>query len=489
MTAAEVTYLLLLGYVALAIVLFAASSGRLVSARLALLGHMVDLGVFTFLMITTDGQNSPFFLLFTFSVVTATFRWQWKGALATSAAVLVLFALVGLAHASLMPGEPLEVDRLVVRCAHLLVVGAMLACFGYWNERTTAELQRVSAWRSDPPGGDTEDVLARWMAHVAAVFGAERVIAVIDDPEEPWLTVASWSADGLSRQRLPSPSFEQLVAAPVAEAIFLREAADAAAIVLQPSGTLGSWRGAAVAPAFEAAFRLGPLISAPISDGHLRGRFFVVKPSRVSSEDLTIAGLVAEQIAAALDRLAASAALGRAVAADERLRLARDLHDGVLQTLAGTALQREEIANEARVDPRSAADRIRMLQRWLVGEQRGLRGFIRSLRPGGANIAMRAELERSLTALCESFETQWGLRCHLQVDPPQLEAPPLLGFHVHQIVREAAANAVRHGSATELEIAVGSSDDALTLSNGPLGSRSVRREPMRRSQDRPALAA
>jgi signal transduction histidine kinase len=263
---------------------------------------------------------------------------------------------------------------------------------------------------------------------------------------------------------LPSLEFEQLIATPIADAIFLREGRDGVAVVLEPSGRLGRWEGAAVAAAFEQAFRLDALVSAPISAGDVRGRVFVAGSSRMSSEDLTIAGLVAEQIAAAFDRLAASAALRQGAASDERLRLARDLHDGVLQTLAGTALQLEEIAKQAGTDPRLVRDRIHALQEWLVGEQRAMRNFIRSLRPDGEAITSGADLQRSLAELCGNLEKQWGLHCRVDINPARLQAPELLSFQIHQIVREAAANAVRHGSATELEIAVRRSNGTINLS-------------------------
>lgn len=73
---------------------------------------------------------------------------------------------------------------------------------------------------------------------------------------------------------------------------------------------------------------------------------FLAEPAHSTPEDLVIAGLFAEQLGAALDRLAAVKATRRAATSDERLRLARNLHDGVLQGLAGTALQLENVVKD-----------------------------------------------------------------------------------------------------------------------------------------------
>src|SRR6476661_7272616 len=53
--------------------------------------HTIDLAVFTALVYLTEGPGSPFFLLFNFSILAATLKWRWRGALWTSAAVLALF--------------------------------------------------------------------------------------------------------------------------------------------------------------------------------------------------------------------------------------------------------------------------------------------------------------------------------------------------------------------------------------------------------------
>ena len=49
---------------------------------------------------------------------------------------------------------------------------------------------------------------------------------------------------------------------------------------------------------------------------------------------------------------------------DERMRLARELHDGVLQSLAGAALQLEAISRLIDIDPKAAQEHLRAVDRF-----------------------------------------------------------------------------------------------------------------------------
>ena len=84
----RITYALLVLYAAMSTLLFYAQRLTTLSPRrlglpasaLDLTAHVLELSLFAFLLYATDGLTSPFFPLFTFSILSATFRWGWKGA-------------------------------------------------------------------------------------------------------------------------------------------------------------------------------------------------------------------------------------------------------------------------------------------------------------------------------------------------------------------------------------------------------------------------
>ena len=129
---------------------------------------------------------------------------------------------------------------------------------------------------------------------------------------------------------------------------------------------------------------------------------------------------------------------------DERLRLARELHDGVLQSLTGAALQLQAISRLIDIDPKKAQEHLRAVGELIAGEQRELRRWIERLQPSAsASIATAADLAAALEKVRERAEWQWGYRVDLSVNGDGT-VPRSLGDEIYRIVQEALTNAGRH---------------------------------------------
>src|SRR5437879_6882456 len=92
----EIPNLLLAGYatyaVGLAVLAWLARAPR---PRLAVATHVADLVLFCAFVYLTEGPASLVFSFFIFSVVGATLRWQWRGAVWTAAVALLAFNGIG----------------------------------------------------------------------------------------------------------------------------------------------------------------------------------------------------------------------------------------------------------------------------------------------------------------------------------------------------------------------------------------------------------
>src|SRR4051794_17782308 len=78
----------LIMYAAYAVVLLAAMHRRFIHNVNVFLVHTIDLAVVALLLILTDGFSSPFLVFFTFALLAASLRWDWKGILATMAVLV-----------------------------------------------------------------------------------------------------------------------------------------------------------------------------------------------------------------------------------------------------------------------------------------------------------------------------------------------------------------------------------------------------------------
>jgi signal transduction histidine kinase len=469
--APDVAYGVLIAYLAFSGVLLVESRReRVHSGEFALASHLVDLAVFSTLMLLTEGPTSPFFLLFTFSLVSAAFRWRWKGALWTAVAILVLLVATAAVSGELVPGMPMRIEQLLIRCAHVMVIGSMLVFFGFHQQRAAEEAARLAAWQPDPDvGADSRSVLNACLAHVANVYDAPRVVLMLQSEDERWTSVSTWEHGAFHQDRLGPGSLETIVPEGLAEASFMRRQ-EGDMLVADDLGRVSLWRGEKPDSALpDHGFE--QVLSVPVRSQHASGRLFIADKQDFAREELTLASLVAAQIGVLLDRIQVIESAQAAATAEERLRLARDLHDGILQTLAGTALQLETIRRLVDKDPAAVEKRILEMQSWLVDEQRETRRFIGKLRPTGPWVRSGLSAEPSdLSALVRALEQQWGVTIERPVGAADLELPANMEFHTRNILREAVANAVRHGGATKVRLEAETFDGLVNLVIGDNGT-------------------
>ncbi|HWC13707.1 MAG TPA: sensor histidine kinase [Actinomycetota bacterium] len=140
-----------------------------------------------------------------------------------------------------------------------------------------------------------------------------------------------------------------------------------------------------------------------------------------------------------------------AAALEERRRVARDLHDGLAQELVFIAgqvnrLQRGPVEPAAIEQLSSAADRAVSEARRAIG------ALTRSVDQTAAE---------ALEELADEFQSRYRVEVRLRLDPG-VEMDATRREQVVRIVREAMNNAVRHGSAQVIELAL-SNDQGPTI--------------------------
>ena len=137
------------------------------------------------------------------------------------------------------------------------------------------------------------------------------------------------------------------------------------------------------------------------------------------------------------------------VAEEERHRLARDLHDGVAQTLANAAVSIEVAERRAKTDVAGAIDELGALRGRLLESQKGLRDILFALRPvmledGGLAPAVRA--------LAQRVDGTNGSRVTARRVDAERRLAPEVEAGAFTVIREAANNAVKTGRAPQVSI-------------------------------------
>lgn len=195
-------------------------------------------------------------------------------------------------------------------------------------------------------------------------------------------------------------------------------------------------------------------LGAPIrSGGRIFGNLYLTeKPGGFTDEDEQLIVVLAAQAGAAVENARLSDRLQQLAVREERDRLARELHDGVIQSLFSIGMGLESARGLIDHDPDRVRGRIDTAVDAIDAAIRELRSHIFRLRP---NQAATLGFERGLLELAREFEVNALVRPILDV-PSAIDArvPERIVPDVLQIVRETLTNAARHAKASHVVVRI-----------------------------------
>ena len=149
-------------------------------------------------------------------------------------------------------------------------------------------------------------------------------------------------------------------------------------------------------------------------------------------------------------RLLAEEMLLQVAASEERIKLARDLHDGLLQSLTAAALQLEMASRLIDTDSQEAQQHLCETQDIIIAEQRALRSHIQHLKPVLVRRPeMLHELSASLDELAARMGRHWSLPVEMEYDDNLDHGiPRILCREIYYLVHEALINVAHHARAS-----------------------------------------
>lgn len=439
--------------------------GSSLGAWISTWAHWADLGWYTLLVSLSSGTNSIFFFGFIFAILVASFRGGYVEGLRVTIASAALFTVVGYLFT---PREgDFDLNRYLLRPVFLLVLGYMMAYWGGFEmtlKQRLALLQEVAAI-SNPRFG-VDRTIGALMERLRAFYNADScliALCAVDDASSTLrISRAGGNTAGLP-QSLPTELARQWLT-PL-------EASGA----VYASCVAGRWRvldhhGGARASAVSGAAlaRIGTLlearsfISAPLDrwPGG-QGRLFLAshRSRAFGVGDVQFLLQVVAQVAPAIENIRLVDQLASDAADAERRRIARDLHDSIIQPYIGlqiglAATRSKAIAADARL--RRDLDRLLDLTTQGINE---LRVYVQGLRDGPT-------LEHNVLAALGRFATKWSSATGLQVEikaDDSIVVNDRLAAEVFQMVAEGLSNVRRHTGATGATVTLGCKDDTLRV--------------------------
>lgn len=427
--------------------------------------HAFDLMVFALLASMTDVAASPLFASFTFIVISATLRWRARGTIVSVIIALVAYTALNVFGTQLLGLAAFDLKRFAVHALYLVVIAIVLGYFGAIQQRSYLEIVRLASWPRQI-SRDPRDAVSEVMTESTALLEAPRVVLVWEEPSQGQVNLA-WQGEGSIVWGVqPEGTYGSLVLPDLERWSF--QASDASLIAGDVATLMESgFRYRQCQPLNEELrqrFHIRAVQSWPLAGELVQGRLFALDKPHMRIDDLVLGELVARLAAARLDSLYVLERLRDAAALEARVRVARDLHDSLLQAQTGAALQLLVARRLLDKDPVVGRARLEEIQRSLERGELEMRSFIRRLRPeeGSDGHAKYSRLSERLETMRRRLSQQWDVNIMLRLQGAD-NLSGAVAEDVYRLIHEGALNAARHADASLIKVDLTVEPDNLRL--------------------------
>jgi signal transduction histidine kinase len=473
----------LIGYAFFAAVVIIVAYARptiWIASRLAL--HIVDIVAAGALMAST-GANGPFFVLFVPMFLAAALRWGFAAAIATAVAGALVLGIGGFVDGTGFSASFTSSERKTshfftyASAASLLIGGAVIGYVASAVMRLCIESVAVASMIAS---ADVRSGLKRTMGSAIQLlqefFGAERVLLVVHDRARGkaflWDTAPFGQATGdsirsseLENRHLSSYVFEPDAATFHVRRRRSRDGERYDVVATDADGTRLSAESWSLPKEFLTAVGAFDGILAVGFDlgQEWTGRVFLIDPAVGSNRRtaLSLARRIVRQVAPAVHNVYLMRRLRTEAVAVERGRVARELHDGVIQGVIGVEMEVAALSRRLSRDAPHVAAELNRLNGVLTREVVTLREFMQQMKP--LDLAPD-QLVDTLADFTQRFQRETGIATRFVTQLDHVALAPHACREVARIVGEALINVRRHSGAQNVYVRLTSIDGDCQLS-------------------------
>jgi len=475
---ARLAYGLLTGYVVFSgAVLLLLRLRAEFSGRTILLIHGADLLWATVICLFTEGPNSPFFLFFVFALCAAAYRWRLAETVATAALMVGIL----IAEALALSYGPLagsveggyEVNRFIMRGTYLLILGFLLGYLAQEEKElrveSSASARLLARARMDL---GLRATLQGVLDELLRIFGSRRVLLPVQ--ESGGGRIFFWQAarkpdsdDVLLHLRELDPPLPAAFSPPAGAAWRGQRGlrggkAVWSCVALDPQGKRLS-PPPQVPDDFLAGYDCQSFVGAAFEFGEeFSGCLLLLDPARGhrGGPEPQFLRMLIRNVGPAIYSVYLLRRLRSRAGALERARVARELHDGAIQSLIAAEMQVDVLRQQMAARSEPVAEELDHIQRLLRDEVQALRELMQQMKP--LDVAPR-KLPEFLAVSVELFRRETGIAASFVTDLDEVALPPRTCRELARIVQEALANVRKHSSARNVVIWMGHEDGVWRL--------------------------
>ena len=317
-----------------------------------------------------------------------------------------------------------------------------------------------------------DSVLAGLLTIAGLISLSARPSAANPTPNDVWAYLLVLTGFGALALRRRYPVTVLVVVTAAASAYVLRDYVDnglpvIALIALYTVASLAPRRqwGAAVAAICVLLLALTLVRGDDLSAADLAGSVAIFAIAAVFGDSVRTRRAYTSQLELrAIDLEANQAAQAQRAVAEERLRIARELHDVVAHAMSVVAVQSGVGAHVIDTDPAEAKrilENVKTSSRMALNEMRRLLGVLRDEGDGPVSRTPAAGLE-GVDELADGLR-QAGMNLAVRVEGTRPVVPPGVDLSAFRIVQEALTNALKHAGPATVTVAIWYHPDSVTV--------------------------
>lgn len=436
--------------------------------------HFADILWPIFLTLFSQTASSPFFLFFVFVIFAAAYRWGMRDTLITTlmlVSVLMTFtSLSALTTVSSYVHTPMSPQLAWTLAGYLLVTGLLA---GYLGEQ-----QKQSRYE--------KDTIARLMACIRLEDGVAGTLTALFDvvmrainSKEAILIVRNiaghraflWVAKREARDSVPVLTTRELLGSE--KQAFLFDLPEGAAKVRRRRKRIDLYvlsgknqkirkKVADWPTAFLTKFQFSRalMVSFRIGD-EASGTIFLLNNGvgRIGSRGIRFLSRTAREVSPAVHNIYLLRRLRRQAAAIERARIARDLHDGVVQSLFGIEMRLHLLRKSRNTDEHTKQE-LGEIKKLVRDQLLNLRELVQEVR---ALEVTPARLLDFISETVEKFGRETGIAAHFEPDTDSIDLPPRYSREIARIVHESLVNVRKHSGAHAVMVKLKTANDEVAL--------------------------
>lgn len=469
------TYIVLALYIIYCAILLAETNKQSRISRLSQTwAHWADLGWYALLFSFGRGPGGLFFFGFLFVIITASFAKGYRAGLQmtlTSAAIFTVLGLITFSNTT-----DFELNRFLMRPIYLTVMGYMISYWGGYEIRLNRRLILLKnlGQLSNPRFG-----VNRTVGSIASLildyFRAEGGLLLMKT------SASEYSLHRLAPNNQESSRRAELLATDQAKLLL---SLPEKALVVYGSASRG-WRrskpnhhvfdlvehrqltdGLAESETAAELLDTESFISVPLTyRNESLGRIYLTRQHHFNEQDARFLLQVMEHALPIIDNAKLIDDLAQNAAEAERKRIARDIHDSIIQPYIGlslglSAIQRKIEAGDQMESVSAELSKLSSLAETGIDD---LRLYVRALKTSSD---LATGLVPALNRFTNKFTEATGIRVELDADE-ELQLEDRLATEAFQIVAEGLSNIRRHTNSQQASVKIANRNGlfALTIEN------------------------